>query len=279
MSPAGSRGDHLCRLVDGIDQFRQAARDFLGVGLARRERLLYVSDRPTCELIADFHGLGDVGELIDTTALVVVTTGELYAPGGTFDTREQIDRYRRLTEQALADGYTGLRVAADASAMAATPQARCRFMRYELAVDQLMAVLPMSAMCAYDITVLGASAGDLCAVHPRDDAPVELSPAFRLCFGTDGLHLSGEIDLVNGELFGLALEAATSCTEGDTGIDTSEVTFIDARGIVRLDEMRRDLIANGRDLRLTRASSAVRRVAEVLEFHDLLDTSTSKEAQ
>ena len=211
--------------------------------------------------------------------MVVETTCALYERGGTFYTSHQIIRYRRLTEQALADGYTGLRVAADATAMAATPEARRRFVEFELAVDQLMAGLPMSAMCAYDMTVLGASAGGLCAVHPRDDAPVAVAPAFRLCFGPDGLRLSGEIDLINSELFELALDAATLCTEGDIGIDTSGLMFIDARGIVRLAEVRRNLVADGRNLRLTRASSAVRRVAEVLALDALLDAPTSKEAQ
>lgn len=245
---------------------------------------MYVSDRPIPELVADLRGLGDVDELIDSTTLVVETTGGVYTPGGTFDISEQVRRYRRLTEQALADGYTGLRVAADATAMVATRQARRQFVRYELAVDQLMARVPMSAMCAYDKTVLGSGAGDLCAVHPSDDAPIELAPAFRLCFGTDGLRLSGEIDLFNAELFQLALDAATRCTEDDVRIDTAEVRFIDARGIVTLAEVRRTLVADGRDLRLTRASSAVRRVAEVLGLHALLgasapDASISKDAK
>jgi anti-anti-sigma factor len=263
--------EHVCRLVRGAAGFREAALGFLSVGLCRHERLVYVGNRSIPELAAELSGLGGVDELVESSTLLLESTKGLYAPGGAFDADEQVARYARLTKQAVLDGYTGLRVAADATAMAMTPSARREFVHYELAVGQLMAQAPLSAMCSYDLDVLGAGAGDLCAVHPHDDAPATISPGFRLCFGRDGLVLSGEIDLSNTELFEHALRAALACAGDRVLIDTAELTFIDVHGIRNLAETREELSLAGRDLLLTSPSSSVRRVAQLLDIEALLD--------
>lgn len=265
-TPTTARHDHVCRLVHGDDGFREVALGFLSTGLTHGERLLYVAERDEAALAADLSPLGDVDDLVASGSIVLLSAHGLYEPGGTFDGAEQVTRYRELTGQAVADGFSGLRVAADATAFAITHAARRHFVRYELAVDRLMSQAPMSALCAYDVTRIGAAAGELCAVHPEDDAPPELSPGFRLCFGSEGLRLSGELDLRNTELLETALSSAVACSDERVVIETSGLAFIDVRSMATLDRLRRELRTTGRDLVLTGAPPLLRRWASLLEL-------------
>jgi hypothetical protein len=270
-----SRPDrHTCRLVNSYERFRDAALEFLAVGLSQGERVTYVADHSLPDLINDLAALGDVERLVAAGDLTIDSTAGLYVPGAKFDSTEQLARIRRLVEEALASGYRGLRIAADVTASVATPEASREFLRYELAVDRLIAQSPLSAMCSYDVAVLGAGAADFCAVHPNDDAPPEFAPGFRLCFGSDGLKLQGEVDIINRELFALALSAGGGCTDQRLVIDASELTFIDVNGVLALSRFGGELAVAGRELVVTKAPGVLRRSAGVLNFDGLLHSMT-----
>lgn len=273
MSPASSRsprGDHTCLLVDSSEAFQAAARAFLSAGAARGERLLYTADRSQAELIAEIAPLGDVDELIDRGTLRVLPTSEVYAHGSEFDPDAQVARYRQTLQGALDDGFSGLCVAAEATGLVADKAVRRRFLAYELAVDQLIANAPMTALCAYDVGAIGRGATELCAVHPKHAAPHHLEPGFRLCFGPRGLALSGEIDLANHDIFTAALESAAACGAADIVIDATNLEFIDVRGLVTLARARDELIAENRELRITNTSLLTRRCGHLLDIDPIL---------
>jgi anti-anti-sigma factor len=265
-----ARLDHVCRVVDGIEEFRRGAIPYVAEGVSRRERVLYVGDRSVTDLVEDLTPLGDVDRLVAEGTLRIESTLALYEPDGTFDIAAQIARYRGLTEQALDDGYVGLRVAAVATAIAATTDARRQLIRYELAVDRYIANSAMSAMCAYDRAVLGTHAGHLCAVHPRHEAPPDVDPGFRLSFAEHGLRLEGEVDIVNAGLFALALDAAFQCADRNLRLDLRSLAFIDISGMVTLAELQRRLRKHSRRLELTNAPAIVRRCAELLGLDPLI---------
>lgn len=259
------RGEHTCRVVDGPEAYRTAALGHLAEGLARGERLLYLADRAPADLAADLAPLADVDRLLARGALAIQSTSEVYAHAP-FEAATQVAHFRALGQAALDDGYTGLRVAADVTALVVDDDDRRRFMAYELAVDRLMVTAPIFGMCAYDLAILGHAAGDMCAVHPIDDAPAELAPGFRLCFAPHGLALSGAIDMANHELFTTALESAAACVDAEVVIDAAGLAFIDVRGLVMLARFRDELVARGGDLRVTNPPSTARRCASVLEI-------------
>src|SRR5699024_5460905 len=71
------------------------------------------------------------------------------------------------TEAALQAGYTGFRAVVDATATSRTVAQRTAFARFEYLIDQKMAALPVSAMCAYDVSELGAgTVAELTCLHP-----------------------------------------------------------------------------------------------------------------
>ncbi|MEU4746903.1 MEDS domain-containing protein, partial [Actinosynnema sp. NPDC023658] len=144
--------------------------------------------------------------------------------------------YAAATEAALAAGFTGLRVAADATPLVRTPAQLDAFARYEHLVDRYLATHPMEAMCAYDRTRLGDDVvAQIACLHPRsaeDAAPFHLhahAPA-----GTSAV-LDGELDLESHDLWPLALERA-DLPAGEDGIviDATGLAFIDHRNLLAL---------------------------------------------
>lgn len=59
----------------------------------------------------------------------------MYSPAEQVDPVAQVRAYAQATQQALADGYTGPRVAADVTSLVGTAPARAAFARYEHLID------------------------------------------------------------------------------------------------------------------------------------------------
>lgn len=65
-----------------------------------------------------------------------------YLPDGVVSPQRQVKVFRHATELALADGFAGLRVAADATDLVRTPEQLDAFVRYEHVIDRYMADQP-----------------------------------------------------------------------------------------------------------------------------------------
>lgn len=265
--PTADAGGHVCWVFRDDDSLRQAAVAFLREGLTRNERLLYVADESSgAGLEEDLAGLGDLGSLVGSGTLTLLDVRSLYEPGGTFHVDRQVRTYRELTASAVAAGGSGLRVVADATALVATPEARRRFVRYETAVDRLMAEEPMTALCAYDERALGPAVRELCAVHPQRHARPAADPGFCLYHDRVGLRLAGELDVANHAVLAQALECALAGLRGDAVLDVAGVRFADARALTLLDQMGRRLRSQARSLRLIGAPPLLRRSWRALRF-------------
>ncbi len=81
------------------------------------------------------------------------------------------------------------------------------------------------------------------------------------------VRLSGELDIASTQ----GLTEALSGITGSTVVDLSELSFIDSSGVAALVRAQQDLAAEGRSLTLTRPSSAVARVFEILGITFLLE--------
>lgn len=268
-APSAQRGGHLCWSFRDEDAFRANAVRFLAEGLEFGDRLLYTADRPsTDDLGADIAGLGDVDALVGQGALVLSPLRSLYATGDGFDPARQLARYRELTESSVRLGYRGVRVAAEATALVAAAGRR-RFVHYELAIDRLMAQVPMTALCAYDERALGAAVRELCAVHPQRHVGASSDPGFCLYHGRAGLQLTGEVDISNSELFEFALDAVAETAEDDVVLDAGGLAFIDVRGLSQLDSLAGQLAARGHALTVTAPAPIVRRSCAILGLDSL----------
>lgn len=231
-SPVGLRpGDHLCWVYDDPDRFAADVVAFLQEGLDRSERIAVVTDAPVADTMAALRPLGDVGELVRHGTLAVSSVTEAY-PGHHAPAETQVDRYAALTDAALADGYRGLRVAADITPLVADPAGRRAFARYEHLIDRYMAAHPFTALCGYDERVVGGYADEIAHLHPagnRADLP------FRLVGGPAGsVRVAGEVDALSAAAFRSALGHVVEPDAAHLLVDGADLTFIDHRGLFAL---------------------------------------------
>ncbi|BCJ48888.1 hypothetical protein Asp14428_03630 [Actinoplanes sp. NBRC 14428] len=249
-APAPAPWGHRCLSYDDPAAFETAAHDFLAEGLAAGERVWYIAATPP-------RGWEFQPELI--------TLGDHYRLDGVVDPDEGVAAYAAVTERALAEGRTGLRVAADATPLVRTAAQLDAFARYEHRVDRYMRDHPFSALCGYDRRALGVAACDeLACLHPESDAQFRLyaTPAEVADAG-----LAGELDDASRSLLALALDRAEpSPAAGELVIDATGLTFIDHNSLLDLDAYarRRGLTAVLR----TRLFSAAH-LAELLDLPSL----------
>lgn len=147
----GPARGHVCWGYRRRAEFVARARDFLAAGLAAGERVLYVAPGDEAFLTAQLRETGQFDAGLRRGAVQVSPVGSTYSTGTVADPAGQVRLYAAATEEALAAGFTGLRVAADATSLVRTPAQLDAFARYEHLVDRYMAAHPMSAMCGYDM--------------------------------------------------------------------------------------------------------------------------------
>jgi anti-anti-sigma regulatory factor len=221
---------HACWAFDDKREFVDAALEFLTDGLRLGQRLAYVGGEPVAEQRERLDPLGGVGGLIDSGALQLFELSDLYRVGEPVDTEAQLAAYLAATEAALADGYSGLRVAAQVTDLVAEPQTRCAHVRWESAADRVLSRRSLSALCGYERAALSPRLlADLAAVHPAANGCAGSAP-FHLFGENGGVALTGEVDLFSSETLDRALDFACDGSE-PVSLDLGELDFIDHRGL------------------------------------------------
>ncbi len=176
---------------------------------------------------------GPFDEGLRTGAVQISSLDSTYATGAVVDPAGQVGFYATATAQALAAGYTGLRVAADVTPLVRTPAQLDAFARYEHLVDHFMAAHPMSAICGYDVGELGVNTvAQLACMHA--EAQEGLTPFHLHGHARDGnaAALTGELDMQARSLWPLALQRSELRPAGGSiSIDATDLTFIDHRSL------------------------------------------------
>ncbi|GAB2986652.1 hypothetical protein GCM10017788_08800 [Amycolatopsis acidiphila] len=214
--------DHVCWFYGDRDEFRARAREFLAEGRAAGQRVRYVT--------ADQDEAAGGMDRVEVSLL-----RDVYPVGGDVDVTEQVRRFAAATDEALRDGFTGLRVAADVTDLVRTPARLAVFGRYEHVFDRFLASRPFTAMCGYDRRTLdGAAVDHLASLHPAGN----VAPPFRLyARGCDGFALAGDLDLTGRDLLARALDCADPRpARSSLCVDASAVEFIDHRALITLAE-------------------------------------------
>jgi hypothetical protein len=251
--------DHVCWIFDDEDDVRGAALQWFEEGLRLGQRLLYVGAREPEALNADLARLDGVAALVAADALRVVSLPTLHDPAREADGPPPMARYAAATEDALADGYTGLRVAADLTRLAVHPTAWEAQARWESEADRYMASMPLAVLCCYDRReVPGAALADIASFHPLVHGSRRIAP-FRLFATQDALALSGDVDGFSVDALNRLLGMAAQ-PEGGV-LDIGALEFIDHRGVLALVDHAR---ADG-GLSLRAAPPMVRRLCTMLD--------------
>jgi anti-anti-sigma factor len=262
---------------DGDDDadFDDAVRTFLAGGLARGERLLCVGERVIDTVRAGAPPFDDVDPLVSDGTLQLMTVAEAYAATGDFTAEHQFAFYDAATRRALAEGYAGLRVVAELSALAADPALRDELVRWEHLADQYIAQGPgMTAMCAYRGDLPVAALADVSSVHPAAYSPPGV-PQFHAFFDDDRVALSGSIDLSEADR--LARLLAGSPSGSAVVLDLSRLEFVDVAGCRTIARWAGTLRARGVPVEIRGASRLVRRVWQVLALDEVASVAFAEE--
>jgi anti-anti-sigma regulatory factor len=261
--PAASTSDHICWVYDEDDvSFDRAVRRFLAGGLARDERVLVIGERVIASISAAGDGFGDAGELMAAGSLRTLTTAEAYEAAGEFVPATQRSFYDAATQEALADGYAGLRVVAEVTPLAEDADVRPTLVAWEHVADGYAARgSGFTALCAYSSRLSPQALADVAAVHPLVHAP-SLSP-FQVFFDDDRVAVTGSVDTFSADR--LARVLASSPVSGDGAVlDLGDVEFVDVAASRVIARWAQDLDARALPLEVRGASPLLQRMGRVL---------------
>ena len=237
---------HLCLAFDSRAELESRAGDFLADGEQNGQLVRFIAAEPP-------------GAPLPYEAL-----GDAYADDVIIDPVTQVAAYAAATEQALAAGWTGLRVVADVTPLVRTPAQLDAFARYEYRVDRYMRDHPFTAICAYDRGRLGDDAiAQVACMHAASTTAVP----FRLhaCPPAEGVAaLSGELDPEADDLFTATLRRADLAPDGgEVVLHAAGLRFTDHGSLLRLQQYAEE---HGTTVVLRGAGRATARLAELLEL-------------
>lgn len=257
----------MCWVYDDDESFPEMAGRYLAEGLARGERLLCIGNGIAALIRRGNEARLDIDGLLSRGALEFLDVAQTYQRAGAVHPEQQLAFYDSATRQALADGYTGLRVVAEITDLAADRSLRAQLVRWEsVADDYIGSGSGMRAMCAYAGMRLDAEAvTDVATVHPvvRSSA----APPFRMWFERDTITFAGELDALGAERLGRVL--AGSPVRPTMVIDLARVDFVDVAACRALALWAMELREHGARLVLLGTSQLFQRMWALLGFADV----------
>jgi anti-sigma regulatory factor (Ser/Thr protein kinase) len=127
---------------------------FAQLGLARGEKVMLILDPDDLnddDAVARLDGgTGHVAAARGCGQLVVARNTPFYFPDGRFDADQLRKGYAAATEQAVTDGYRGLRVTISMSWSPRAGWSDEELLAWESSVEQLFTASPFAALCWYD---------------------------------------------------------------------------------------------------------------------------------
>ena len=145
-------GDHLCIIYDTEEEHRAVLTSFLRKGLENGEKVMYVVDARTSEVILNYLRSDGVRvePYLDNGQLSILTRDEAYLRDGIFNPDGMIGLLRVETGRALTEGYSALRVTGEMTwALRGLPGSE-RLIEYEMKLNEFFHGSECLAICQYD---------------------------------------------------------------------------------------------------------------------------------
>lgn len=254
-------GDHACLVCDSDQERWITVADFLRHGIECRERTVLITAAEPADQI--LRRLGpSASELSVLSAPIAHGYGD-----GEFDYVERLAGWCDEAHAAVADGFSGMRVAVDMTWLYDVALDDRELVDYERFGTELFDGLPATALCVYDSRhfddhrlARACHAHRLCLGSQAAPSPVFASDLLEIATaGPGALRLSGEIDPSNVAALAHALEAAF--TDRGLLVDMSEVEFIDVAGLRKMHQVSSRV---GGELVLLSPKPVVRKSIELL---------------
>lgn len=144
------RGLHSCHFYNNRQQLVDALIPYALAGLRANERVLIIASRPlpARDLVRELRQAWDgVDEAVHTGALRVLDFDRWYRDAAGLKSEDLVQLWLREEEQALAQGFSGLRVSGNISFL--TPEEWPAFMAYEKSVTAAFSNRRVVALCSY----------------------------------------------------------------------------------------------------------------------------------
>ena len=225
--------DHSCWVHGDRGDYSPRLTEFFREGLERGLRVAYLGPGNAGELREHLDRLVDTGPLLTREAIRLISFEEIYGAREPVDPTGVIERYAAVTEEALADGYQGLRISADVTDLVRAPEQQDAFARCEFLLERYSSRHPLSAMCEYRRD-LGDAVTQFACMHAA--VPIGLTP-FQVFACDDGaVGLLGEFDQACQIAFDRALRRIQLAPDDSRLVfDMSAVRFMDHRALLALD--------------------------------------------
>lgn len=257
---------HLIALCQGPAELAQAAAVCVGAGLASGDRVLYLASDPSLPALRTaLEASGaEVRLALDVRQLVLRDFSGVQGRAALRDMAAAEGEFRAAAGLARAEGFPGLRIAADMGDITQVLGSIERAVAWERMTTVLQHVEGISSVCHYDQLRLGGEYSGLLAAEHAGPAPrsaPEPMASFRAT--RHGLRISGELDVLNRGRFVRTVSARLAAV-AQLVLDVTELNFMDAGTLGELHRIAAGLPPEGR-ITITGASPQLRCLASFLE--------------
>jgi two-component system, cell cycle sensor histidine kinase and response regulator CckA len=172
-------GDNAAFIYSNEQEHRAVLVPFVRVGLEQRQRVIYVCDRRSPQVVASLLAEGGIDvELAQATGqLVFLPARQMYARGVGYPFDSVLDKLHAMTAMALADGWTGLRTTTEMSWV----------LRQTQGTDRLMEQVGRLGTFFHESAALGLSQFER-GVFPTDSLLDVLLAHPVAVIGTEAVH-------------------------------------------------------------------------------------------
>jgi len=176
-------GDHVCTLFSSPEEQLRAAVEYIGGGLSRGERCLYVCcEHPLEKFREALTQAGiDVKAAEARGALLLLSKNDGHLKGGTFDPDRMISMLHQAVKDALDAGFTGLCAAGDMSWLLDDAPGSERLAEYEARLNRFYESNHALGLCLYNVRTMPPAILDHCLASHRTvrlEGPILLENPF-----------------------------------------------------------------------------------------------------
>jgi hypothetical protein len=224
--------DHIAWFGDDVDDLYQLAVEALAAGARRGEKLLFIADAPDP---ARLSRLDQLQTLLSHGRLELLATDSVYPSPASFNADAQLNTFQAILQEALAQGYTGLRVVADNTTLANGGDWEYeRWIAWEELTDHFQANAPVTGFCYFHQPVIDKDRQViLSAVHPVRSLTA-LEPPFTFTATDSARAVTGSLDSFSARYFRQVVAAAPA--DKPLVVDLAGTEFVDHRAVLILAE-------------------------------------------
>jgi anti-anti-sigma regulatory factor len=250
----------VCCLYDDVGEFRRRLAAFFAAGLRAGCRVAYAGLGGAEGARTDLAGLPDLDRRLADGSVRILSLQDVFGDDDSVDRDRVVGLYAAATEQALADGFRGLRVGADASELVRSPPHLDALARYEFLAGRYMAGHQLSALCGYRLDLGQDTVNELASLHASS---ARGGTGFTLFGCADGaIGLGGQYDPASVTVLRRLLTRIRAGADvGTVVIDLADVEYVDHRLLRTLSAHARE---EGVALSLRSAPPFAARLTELL---------------